>query len=431
MICCDSVSQVSVRVIGSGGMEHAVGWKLSQSPHVGKIYCIPGNGGTAITEKCENINLKDYFSMARFAHENNVSLTVVGPEQPLVKGIVNLFSYHNLRIFGPGKEAAQLEGNKAYAKNFMSEYGVPTPQFRIFTDPEEATRYVERAGPVYVKASGLAGGKGALDGRTVDLAKQAIRRIMIEREFEYAGDEVVIEQYLHGEEASCMALINSDANIITPLIPSQDHKKLGENDTGQNTGGMGAYAPTTLITEDLDRRIMSDVLLRTLHGLQDRGISYNGVIYPGLMISDGIPFVLEDGVRFGDPETQSVMPLLESDLYEVLNNVKDGRKPELRWKNGYAVCVVLASDGYPDPSSYEIGKLITGLEKQKDGVIIFHAGTNYDGNFYTSGGRVLGVTGSGQTIEQARDRAYDAIESIFFDNRIFRGDIGRRELLRI
>lgn len=426
---------VRVAVVGSGGREHALATAIAKSPHVDLVYCIPGNGGTALTPKCQNVSgLKTNEDMAKFADENGMALTVVGPEDPLANGIVDLFESRRLFTFGPTQGAAQLEANKAYAKAFMAEHGVPTAEFQVFTDAASAHRYIDtRNRPLFVKASGLALGKGAIDGSTPEMAHEAVRRIMEDKEFGEAGASVVLEDFLQGEEVSAMALINSDTCLIVPLLPSQDHKRLQDGDKGPNTGGMGAYAPTSLVTPDVELEIDLKVLARTLAGIHSRGLRYTGALYPGLMVCDGQPFVLEYNIRFGDPETQPVLALLESDAYELLVGVTTmGTKPEeLRWKPGYAVCVVAASGGYP--GKYEKGKLITGLDKAAEvqGVTVYHAGTKLeDGKVYTNGGRVLGVTAIGETMGQACDRAYAAMDEIHFDGKQFRKDIGHRELAR-
>ncbi|MCX6816088.1 MAG: phosphoribosylamine--glycine ligase, partial [Candidatus Aenigmarchaeota archaeon] len=395
----------------------------------------PGNGGTATEEKCENVPLKSYDDMAKFAEENHVGLTVVGPEKPLVDGIVDLFDSKGLRIFGPSKYGAQLEGDKVLARSFMQKYDVPGPDFCALPSYKSAVNFIENCwrGPVYVKASGLAAGKGSIDGSTPELAKDAIKRIMLDKEFGSAGDFVVIEEKLEGEEVSYMAFIRPSHGVIVPLLPSQDHKKLLDGDNGPNTGGMGAYAPVSLIDNDLDKEIYARVLVRTASGLNNSDIKYTGALYPGIMVQEGRPFVLEYNVRMGDPETQPVLSLMESDMYEVMMNVIGGEDTKIKWRPGYAVCVVLASKGYPE--NPEKGRLITGLDKKRDDVYVFHAGTKQeDGKIYTSGGRVLGITAYGKTIGEARDRAYSAIEEenggIFFGGMFFRKDIGMREVNR-
>ncbi len=422
-----------VMVVGSGGREHALAWKLVQSPHVEKVYVAPGSDGIGQGQKCESVPIKvsEYQALANFAKEHKIDLTVVGPEQPLVDGIADLFLENGLRLLGPSRTGAKLEGNKAYAKDFMQTYAVPTAGYKILYNYSDALDFLEHdwRGPVFVKASGLAAGKGALPGLTQDSAIEAARRIMKDKEFGDAGNEIVIEKYIVGEEASFMALLNSDAMVIVPLLPSQDHKRLHDNDEGPNTGGMGAYAPTRLVTSKLDEKVKSEIMFKTMIGLRHDKTSYTGAIYPGLMISNEKPYVLEYNVRMGDPETQPVLSLLESDFYEALNDVIDGKTPELKWKDGYAICVVLASKGYPQ--SPEKGKLISGLDLKRDNIHVFHAGTKYeDGKFYTNGGRVLGVTGLGKTIEEARNRAYEAVDTIKFDGMHFRKDIGYRELVR-
>jgi len=421
----------SVLIVGSGGREHALAWALAKSPHVGKVYCAPGNGGTACEDKCVNIPIYDAAHILDAAEEFNASLIIVGPEALLVRGIVDEFHKKNRRIFGPSAGAAMLEGSKAYAKRFMDEHGIPTARFKTFTDADEALRYVDSTNrPLFIKADGLAAGKGAMDGSTPDAARVAIRRAMIDKEFGEAGNEIVIEDYLCGEEASYMALVNSECGIAVPLLPSQDHKRLLDGDNGPNTGGMGAYTPTSLLTPELMKSIEREILNKTVRGLRERKLplSYTGTLYPGIMVSDGNPFVLEYNVRFGDPETQAVLPMLKSDLYEAFTELLAGKAPNLEWSDGYAVCVVAASMGYP--GKYETGKRIYGLNNCKD-VRIFHAGTkNENGACYTNGGRVLGITGLGATVEQARNKAYAAFDDISFEGILFRTDIGNKEIGR-
>jgi len=423
-----------VLVIGSGGREHAIARKIAESHDVEKVYCAPGNGGTAVTEKCENVSgLKTNVDMFDFAKSNKVALTVVGPEDSLANGIVDLLA-PCMNIFGPKYWAARLESSKADAKSFMEEHGVPTAKYKIFHNADAAFEYIDSIShPVFVKASGLALGKGALDGSTKEKARQAVERIMVKKEFGEAGDKIVIEDYLTGEEVSAMALINTHNGLAIPLLPSQDHKRLEDGDNGRNTGGMGAYAPTSLVTPELSQKIYEKIIQRTVNGLKDKSQSYRGVIYPGIMVVDGEPFVLEYNVRFGDPETQPVLTLLESDLYHVLNGVLDGSlKPgDLKWKDGHAVCVVAVSGGYP--GSYVKGKEIIGLDDaaKLDDVIVYHAGTKSEnGKFYTNGGRVLGITAYGKTIGDAIEKAYEAVDRIKFDGMFFRKDIGHREIAR-
>ncbi|MBI4170736.1 MAG: phosphoribosylamine--glycine ligase [Candidatus Aenigmarchaeota archaeon] len=430
----------NVLVLGSGGREHAISWKLSQSEHVGHVYVAPGNGGTEKTSKCSNVKLASYKDMLQFAKENGIRMTFVGPEQPLVDGIADSFRRDDIRVFGPGRQGARLEGSKAYAKEFMGCWNVPTATFESHHYAGDAEAFIDVIAddergytPQYVKASGLAAGKGAISGRTPEDAKRAIRKIMRDYEFGPAGDCVVIEDLLEGEEASLTALVNSHKGIIDTFPASQDHKKIGEGETGDNTGGMGAYAPTTLISPELSSIIYKRILEPTISGLREDGISYIGSLYPGIIVKhdNGYPYVLEFNVRMGDPETQALLPLLETDFYEAVCNVHDGQHANMTFGDGYAVCVVLASKGYP--GRYEKGKPIEGLDElnEDEGVMAFHAGTRYeDGKFYTSGGRVLGVTARGNTISRARDRAYEAVDRIRFENKYFRKDIGMRETVR-
>jgi phosphoribosylamine--glycine ligase len=422
-----------VLVIGSGGREHALAWKLAQSDHVEKVYCVPGNGGTT-RGKLASYSLKSKEDIADFAKHNDVGLIVIGPEKPLVDGIADYFSSLGLKVFGPSRRGAHLEGSKLYAKFFMERFGVPTADFKVFYKYMSAVDFLlteQMPIPAYIKKNGLAAGKGALAAYNLREALDALGRIMLLREFGDEQNEVIIEKFLEGEEASCMALINSEKGIIAPLLPSQDHKKVEDGEKGPNTGGMGAYALTRLVTPETDRAITENVLKRTVAGMRENGIPYTGFLYPGLMIGKGNKVdVLEYNVRAGDPEMQPVLALLESDLYENMMDVIEGRQPDLRWKQGYAVCVVLASNGYP--GNYEKGKPITGLDALPEDVIVFHAGTKeQDGKIYSSGGRVLGVTAVGKDIGTAIDRAYEAVDKVQFENKYFRKDIGQRELMRI
>lgn len=419
-----------VLIVGSGGREHALASALGRSALVETVYA--NADWISITPKGSRADF-DTKNAHELAADRNVDLTVVGPEVPLVGGIADRFLENGLRLFGPARRAARLESSKAYAKEFMEAFDIPTARFRTFRDYRGAVRYLEKVtGPVYIKASGLAAGKGALPGRTFDEARDAARRIMVKREFGDAGDEIVIEEFLQGEEASCVALMNSSALLDAPFLFSQDHKKLLDGDEGPNTGGMGAYAPTTLVTPGLRDKINRQVLWQTMKGLRYEHTDYTGFLYPGLMVDKDIPFVLEYNVRAGDPETQPLVVLAGFDFYLAMQNVIDGKRPELKWRDGYAVCVILASKGYPEKP--ETGKLIHGL-RERDDAVVFHAGTKKEGdNFYTSSGRALGVTGYGETISEAVSRTYAAIGrengGIWFEGMQFRRDIGRWEIGR-
>ena len=416
-----------ILVIGKGGREHALVWKLSQSDKAEKIFVAPGNGG--IAELAENVPVAvdDLTGLADFAEKNRIDLTVVGPELPLTLGIVDIFEERGLKIFGPNKEAAEIEGSKAFAKDFMDKYHVPTARFKVFTSHLEAIDFSTSASyPLVVKADGLAAGKGAVIVNDPDEARSQIEEIMVEMVFGEAGSKVLIEEFLAGEEVTVMAL--TDGERVIPMVSSQDHKRIGEGDTGLNTGGMGAYAPTNIVNEKMLQQITDEILEPTIRGLAEQGRKYTGVLYTGLMITDRGPKVLEYNCRFGDPETQAALPLLESDLAQVFSDIADGylNVDEIRWKDAYAACVVLASKGYP--AAVEKGMLIKGLDKiNSDSCVIFHAGTARSGNQYiTDGGRVLGVTAVDKTLSGALASAYDAISGIYFDGMQYRRDIGWR-----
>jgi len=418
-----------ILVIGSGGREHALIWKLGE--HKNQLFCAPGNGGIAGLAQCEKIRAEDIPALLKLAEQLKVDLVVVGPEVPLVLGIVDEFQKNRIPIFGPRKEAARLEGEKAFAKRLMKEYNIPTAEFEIFSDEKKAKKYVEtKAGRVVIKASGLAAGKGAMVCPTKDEAFAAIEKALVQKEFGKAGETIVIEQFLEGEEASIIAI--TDGNTIVPLIPSQDHKPLLNDDEGPNTGGMGAYAPAPLITKELAKEIQTKIFNRLLVALQKQSIEYCGVIYAGIIITDSGPYVLEFNCRFGDPETQPVLPLLKSDSAEVMLSTIAGKLAQinLKWSTDYALCVVAASAGYP--GKYEKGKEITGNLRNREDVLIFHAGTEKrEGKLYTAGGRVLGVTGIGSTLSQAKQKAYQALEQIKFEGLYYRTDIGDKGIRRI
>jgi len=421
---------MKVLVVGGGGREHTLVWKLKQSSHVDKIYCAPGNGGIAQDAECVPLAAEDLRGLADFAQEQKIDLTVVGPEAPLTAGIVDLFKSRGLKIFGPEAKAACLEGSKVFAKEKMTRYGVPTANYRIFYDSAAALEFVrEINGPCVVKADGLAAGKGVIVAKDRAEAEQAVHLIMEERAFGDAGKAVVVEQRLEGEEVSVLAF--TDGKTIKTLAASQDHKRVFDGDQGPNTGGMGAYSPPPVYTSELHEKTVKDILEPVIYGLADDGIKYKGVIYAGLMITSEGPYVLEFNCRFGDPETQVVVPRLKSDLVEVMNAVIEERlaEVELEWDPRAAVCVVAASGGYP--GAYEKGKVITGLDELPPDVLVFHAGTALsDGKLVTSGGRVLGITGFGATIEDAVKRAYSGMEKIHFEGIHYRRDIAHRALKR-
>lgn len=422
---------MKVLVVGGGGREHALCWKIAQSPLLKKLYCAPGNGG--IGEIAENvpINAEDLGGLLNFAKSEGIDLTVVGPEAPLVKGLVDLFEKEGLKVFGPNKLAAEIEGSKAFAKTFMKKYGIRTAPFEVFDDPQKAKRYVLESGrPLVVKASGLAAGKGTFVCESVEEALNAIEEIMVKKAFGEAGSKVVIEEKLEGFEVSYMVV--SDGENAIPLSPSQDHKRLLDGDMGPNTGGMGAYSPVPFLTSELEERILKEIMIPTIRGLKEEGRPYRGLLYGGLMIDkEKNPWVLEFNCRFGDPETQPLMVRMEGDLLEIMLCCLEGKLNQVRlqWSDQPAVCVVMAQKGYP--GSYEKGKEIKGLEEavRMKEVWVFHAGTiKRNGKFYTSGGRVLGVTARGKDFEEAIKRAYEAVEKISWEGVYYRKDIGKRAL---
>ena len=419
-----------VLVIGGGGREHALVWKIHHSPQVSRLYCAPGNPGMDGLAQLVALRPEDIPGLVRFAQDERVDLTVVGPELPLSLGIVDAFEAAGLRIFGPQRQAAQLEASKAFTRELLRSQGVASPAFYSCTDPDEAHRYAADVGPpLVVKADGLAAGKGVLICPTLEETDAAIERIMRERAFGAAGERVVIEEFLEGEEVSFLAL--SDGTSVLPLASSQDHKRVFDADQGPNTGGMGAYSPAPVITPQLSEQVVDEILYPTLRGLRQRGIVYKGVLYAGLMMTRDGPKVLEFNIRFGDPECQPLMLRLKSDLVEVMEAVIDERLAEvsLVWDARPAVCVVLAAGGYP--GGYEKGLPISGLDTLRDWSdgVVFHAGTAKQGDrFVTNGGRVLGVTGSARDFQAALATTYGAVERISWPGMHYRRDIGRRAL---
>jgi len=418
---------MKILVVGKGGREHAIVWKLAQSNKVDKIYAAPGNVGMAEEAEIVPIEMNDLEGLAGFAKENNIDLTVVGPELPLTLGIVDIFESEGLRIFGPNREAAEIEGSKAFAKDFMQKHHIPTARFKVFESHFEALDFVRTASfPLVIKADGLAAGKGAVIVNSPDEAKATVENIMVERVFGEAGSKLVVEDFLVGEEVTVMAF--TDGERVAPMISAQDHKRIGDGDTGPNTGGMGAYAPTSIVTDRLMKQIAEEILEPTINGLAAMGRIYTGVLYTGLIITDRGPKVLEYNCRFGDPETQVVLPLLESDLVQIFSDIIDGYLDvnEIKWKDACSVCVVLASRGYPASSDKDV--LIKGLENCKsENCVIFHAGTvRKDGNYVTAGGRVVGITAVSGTMKGALDKAYNGVDKISFNGMQFRRDIGQR-----
>ncbi len=420
---------MKILVVGNGGREHAIAWSLLQSPQVTQVLCVPGNGGTATLERCQNLSFRvdDFGGIARFAEVNGVSLVVVGPEMPLSLGIVDFLQTRGIPVFGPTRSGAQIESSKTWAKSIMADAGIPTAKSATFIELKSARAYVEQQGaPIVVKADGLASGKGVVVAQTLLEALTAVELL-----FAQGYGTLIIEEYLTGQEVSVLAL--TDGKTIRPLLPAQDHKRIGDGDTGANTGGMGAYAPAPLVTPALMTRIQTEVLQPTLTALARRGIDYRGVLYAGLMVApNGEPKVLEFNCRFGDPETQAILPLLDTPLVDLLLACTEQRLAALspiEWKSAVSVCVAIAAQGYP--GNYDRNKVISGLDlANTDGTIVFHAGTQYKQNrILTDGGRVLGVTSTAPDFASAIDRAYQAVRLINFDGMYYRQDIAQRALV--
>ena len=426
---------MKVLVIGSGGREHAFAWKIAQSNKVEKVYVAPGNGGTDNENKCENLNIKadDFKNLIDFVRNNDVDLTVVGPEDPLAKGIVDEFEKEGLKIFGPNKKAAQLEASKKFAKEVMISANIPTAFYKDFDNFDDAKEFIEEKGaPIVVKADGLAAGKGVTVAQTEQEAIDAIKEIFIDNVFGEAGNTVVIEEFLKGEEASYLAF--SDGENILPLASSQDHKPAYNNDTGPNTGGMGAYSPAPVVTDEIFNFTTEKIAYPLIREMKKRGIIFKGIIYAGLMITDDGVKVLEFNVRMGDPETQPVLMKMKSDIVPIIEAAIEGKLNEIdiEWYDESTVCVVMASGGYP--KSYEKGFEITGIDEADEmkGVKVFHAGTAYkNGKLVNSGGRVLGVTAKHKDLETAIQKAYEAVKKINWKNAFYRTDIGQKALKRI
>ena len=424
---------MNILLIGSGGREHALAWKLSQSAHTDKLYAVPGNPGIAQFAECiSGISVEDNDAIVALAKEKNIGLVVVGPEVPLVNGVVDALTAAGIKAFGPTKDAAELEGSKVYAKVVMRRYKIPTARSEVFGDPSRAHVYVRQMRqPFAIKADGLAAGKGVILTKTADEAVDAIDLLMKEKAFGDAGNRVVIEEFMEGEEASVLAF--TDGETIVAMPASQDHKRVNDGDEGLNTGGMGAYAPAPVITPELSERVMEEILKPTIEGMKKEGRPYKGCLYAGLMITAKGPKVVEFNARFGDPETQVVLPLLKSDLVEVMLACVDGKLAETKveWSDEAAVSVVMASGGYP--GDYEKGKKITGIDAaEKSGALVFHAGTaEKEGALVTSGGRVLNVVGVAKDIREAVKKSYAGVEKISFESAHYRKDIAHRALERL
>lgn len=418
---------MKVLVIGGGGREHAICWKLSKSPKVDELYCAPGNAGIAEVAKCVDIGVMDFEKIADFAKKEAFDLVVVGPDDPLAGGIVDVLEEKGLRVFGPRKNAAILEESKAFSKDLMKKYGIPTAAYETFDTPEAALKYLETAPvPIVLKADGLALGKGVLICNTREEAKEGVKTLMLDKQFGHAGDRIVVEQFMTGREVSVLSFV--DGKTIKIMTSAQDHKRAKDGDQGLNTGGMGTFSPSPFYTKEVDEFCRKYIYQATVDAMKSEGREFKGIIFFGLMLTADGPKVLEYNARFGDPETQVVLPRMKNDIVDVFEACVDGTldQIDLQFEDNAAVCVVLASDGYPE--HYEKGKKITGLEnfKDKDGYYVFHAGSKFDaeGNILTNGGRVLGVTATGKDLKEARANAYKATEWVNFENKYMRHDIG-------
>lgn len=418
---------MKVLIVGSGGREHAIAWKVAQSPKVDKIYCAPGNAGISEVAECVNIGAMEFDKLTAFAKEENIDLTVIGMDEPLVGGIVDAFEAEGLKVFGPCKNAAILEGSKAFSKDLMKKYHIPTAEYETFHTPEQALEYLRHSKyPIVVKADGLALGKGALICNTKEEAEDAVKTLMLDKQFGDAGATIVVEEFLIGREVSVLSFV--DGHTIKIMTSAQDHKRAKDNDEGLNTGGMGTFSPSPFYTEEIDSFCKEHVYQKTVDAMAAEGREFKGIIFFGLILTEQGPKVLEYNARFGDPETQVVLPRMKNDIVEVFQACMEGNlnKIDLQFEDNAAVCVVLASDGYP--VSYEKGFEITGLEKfdTEDGYYCFHAGTALkDGKIVTNGGRVLGITAKGSDLKAARANAYQATEWVQFDNKYMRHDIGK------
>lgn len=420
---------MKVLIVGSGGREHTLAWKIAKSPKVDKIYCAPGNAGIAEYAECVPIGAMELEKLADFAEEKQIDLTVIGMDDPLVAGVVDVFEARGLRVFGPRKNAAILEGSKAFSKDLMKKYGIPTAAYETFDDPEKALAYLETAPmPIVLKADGLALGKGVLICQTREEAIDGVHSIMMDKKFGSAGNQMVVEEFLTGREVSVLSFV--DGETIRIMTSAQDHKRAKDNDEGLNTGGMGNFSPSPFYTEEVDAFCRKYIYQPTVDAMKAEGRPFKGVIFFGLMLTEKGPRVLEYNARFGDPETQVVLPRMKNDIVDVFEACIDGtlKDIDLQFEDNAAVCVVLASDGYP--LAYEKGKLITGLDtvkaREADGYYVFHAGTKFtDEGIVTNGGRVLGVTAVGRDLKEARAKAYEATEWIDFSNKYMRHDIGK------
>ncbi len=418
---------MKVLIVGSGGREHAIAWSVAKSPKVDKIYCAPGNAGIAEFAECVNIKAMEFDKLVAFAKENAIDLTIIGMDDPLVGGVVDAFESEELRVFGPRKNAAIIEGSKAFSKDLMKKYKIPTAAYENFTDPDEAIKYLETAKmPIVLKADGLALGKGVLICNTLEEAKEGVKTLMLDKQFGDAGNEIVIEEFMTGREVSVLAFC--DGKTIKCMTSAQDHKRAKDGDQGLNTGGMGTFSPSPFYNDEVEAFCEKYVYQSTIDAMASEGRPFTGILFTGLMITEDGPKVLEYNARFGDPEAQVVLPRMKNDIIDVMEACIDGKLSdvELEFEDNAAVCVVLASDGYPE--KYDKGFEIKGLDtfKDKDGYYVFHAGTKFDGDkIVTNGGRVLGVVAKGENLKAARANAYKATEWIDFANKYKRNDIGK------
>lgn len=412
-----------ILVVGGGGREHAICWKLSKEANVEKIYCAPGNAGISNVAECIDIGDSDIENLLKFAKENQIDLTIVGPEIPLVAGIVDAFEKEGLKIFGPNKKCAQLEGSKSFSKDFMIRHNLPTAKYKEYTDLDEAISEIDSFGyPVVIKADGLAAGKGVVIPENREDAITTLKEMMSDKKFGKAGDKIVVEEFLNGIETSILAFVDNDT--IVPMVSSKDHKKVFEGEAGLNTGGMGTFSPSEIYTDELAKEVQEKILDKTLEGFKKDNLNYKGILFVGLMITEDGPKILEYNVRFGDPETQSVLFRLDTDLNKIIiaileNNLKD---IEINYSKEEAICVMLTSGGYPE--NYEKGKVISGLENLDSDIVVFHSGTKFDNeNIVTNGGRVIGITAKGKTVKEAGEKVYENIKKINFEKMHYRKDI--------
>ena len=414
---------MKILVVGGGGREHAICWKLSNESNVEKIYCAPGNAGISNVAQCVNIGDSDIEALLQFAKENEVDLTIVGPEIPLVAGIVDAFEEENLKVFGPNKKCARLEGSKSFSKEFMIRHNIPTAKYKEYTDLDKAIAEIDEFGyPVVIKADGLAAGKGVVIPENREEAIETLKEMMADHKFGHAGDKIVIEEFLTGIETSILAFV--DNNTIVPMVSAKDHKKVFEGETGLNTGGMGTFSPSEIYTDELAKEIQEKILDKTLEGFKKDNLDYKGILFVGLMITENGPKVLEYNVRFGDPETQSVLFRLDTDLNKIISEILDNnlKNIEINYSKEEAICVMLTSGGYPE--AYEKGKVITGLENLDSDIVVFHSGTKFDGkDIVTNGGRVIGITAKGSSVKEASDKVYENIKKINFEGMHYRKDI--------